>query len=167
MVNEIAKHGLWTLALIIIVVSGQSQSAPQSSSEDKTTDQQKPGERSKNSDPSQDENADTGAAESPVTIFRHSQMSRFWISGQINTILQWHPSFRAKYSGNNSLRPQSENATSRVLTLYTGFQLTKQTEILFDVQSAGGRGISDAFGLAGLPTSMSYAIRPSAQNHIL
>src|SRR5260370_16619171 len=160
MVNEIAKHGLWTLALIIIVVSGQSQSAPQSSSEDKTTAQQKPGERSKNSDPSQDENADTGAAESPVTIFRHSQMSRFWISGQINTILQWHPSFRAKYSGDNSLRPQSENATSRVLTLYTGFQLTKKSEVLVDVESAGGRGISDAFGLAGF-TNLDVVRNPT------
>jgi high affinity Mn2+ porin len=87
--------------------------------------------------------------EKPATVFSHSSQSRFWISGQINTIFQWHPSFRAKYTGDNSLKPQAENATSRVLTLYTGVQLTKRTEIIFDLESAGGRGISDAFGLAG------------------
>ncbi len=83
------------------------------------------------------------------TIVNHSPTSRFWVSGQINTILQWHPDFRAEYSGSNSLRARGENAISRVLTLYTGLQLTKSTEILFDLESAGGRGISDAFGLAG------------------
>jgi len=93
-------------------------------------------------------------------IFKHSQSSRFWVSGQINVILQWHPSFRAKYSGDNSLRAQGENATSRVLTLYTGFQLTKTTEILVDVESAGGRGISDAVGLAGF-TNLDVVRNPT------
>jgi high affinity Mn2+ porin len=85
----------------------------------------------------------------PPTLFPHSKHSRFWISGQINTLFQGHGSFRAKYSGPQSLRSDDENATSRVLTLYTGVQITKHTEVLFDVESAGGRGISDAFGLAG------------------
>jgi len=158
MANQTAKYRLRMLALIILTVLGQSQSAAQSSTENKTTAQQTPGETS--NDPSQDENADTGADESPVNIFPHSQTSRYWISGQINTILQWHPSFRAKYSGDNSLRPQSENAMSRVMTLYTGFQLTKKTEILFDVESAGGRGISDAFGLAGF-TNLDVVRNPT------
>ena len=89
--------------------------------------------------------SDDGAA----TVFDHSATSRFWISGQANVILQWHPSFKAKYSGPNSLRAEGENATSRVLTLYTGVQLTKTTEVLCDIETAGGRGISDALGLAG------------------
>ena len=120
------------LTLIILMVLGQSRCPAQSSTENKTTAQQTPGaERPQTSAPSQDENADTGAEESPVTIFPHSQTSRFWLSGQINFILQAHPSFRAKYSSDNSLRAESENAISRVLTLYTGVQLTKKTEILF------------------------------------
>jgi hypothetical protein len=82
-------------------------------------------------------------------LFEHSNDSRIWLSGQVNVIHQQHPSFFAKYSGDNSLRPEREKATSRVLTLYTGFQLTKSGEVLFDVESAGGRGISDALGLAG------------------
>ena len=94
------------------------------------------------------------------TVFNHSATSRFWISGQINTILQWHPSFRARYSGENSLRAEGENATSRVLTLYTGAQLTKTTEIFCDIESAGGRGISDALGLAGF-TNLDVVRNPT------
>ena len=82
------------------------------------------------------------------------------MSGQINVILQWHPSFNAKYSGDNSLRAQGENATSRLLTLYTGIQLTKTTEILVDVESAGGRGVSDALGLAGF-TNLDVVRNPT------
>jgi hypothetical protein len=36
-----------------------------------------------------------------------------------------------------------------VLTLYTGFQITKNLEILADIESAGGAGLSNALGLAG------------------
>ncbi|HET9285621.1 MAG TPA: carbohydrate porin [Candidatus Angelobacter sp.] len=88
-------------------------------------------------------------ASEPATVFPHSSSARWWISGQVNTIFQAHPDFHALYSGPNSLSAQGEHATSRVLTLYTGFQINKRTEILFDLESAGGRGISDALGLAG------------------
>lgn len=36
-----------------------------------------------------------------------------------------------------------------MLTLYTGYRLSKHIEALFDLESAGGRGISDALGMAG------------------
>ncbi len=94
------------------------------------------------------EHPSTDADQSPA-VFEHSPSSRFWISGQINIIFQGHPSFRAKYSGENSLKAQGEIATSHLLTLYTGLQLTKTTEVVFDVESAGGRGISEALGIAG------------------
>jgi hypothetical protein len=95
---------------------------------------------------------DTGteAEEStPTTVFPHSTTARWWVSGQINVVFQVHPSFHALYSGPNSLSSRGEHATSRVLTLYTGYQLSPQTEALFDLESAGGRGISDALGMAG------------------
>jgi high affinity Mn2+ porin len=88
-------------------------------------------------------------ADPPATIFPHSESSRFWISGQANFITQWHGAFTSPYQSVQSLRPAGENATSRVLTLYLGAQLTQNVELLFDMESAGGRGISDAFGLAG------------------
>ena len=84
-----------------------------------------------------------------LTLFPHSNTSRYWISGQANFILQWHPAFAAAYSGKNSLRSNAENATSKLYTLYLGYQLTHDTEVFLDMESAGGHGISDALGVAG------------------
>ena len=75
--------------------------------------------------------------------------NRFWVSGQANFIRQQHGDFYAEYNGPNSFQNAKEHATSRVLTLYTGFQITKYLEILADVESAGGAGLSNALGLAG------------------
>jgi high affinity Mn2+ porin len=85
-----------------------------------------------------------------VTLFPHSDTSRYWISGQANIILQWHGSFPAKYTGTNSLRPEAENGTSKVYTLYLGYEVTSMTEVFFDMESAGGHGLSNALGLAGV-----------------
>src|SRR5580692_4475047 len=46
----------------------------------------------------------------PLTLFPHSETSRYWISGQANLVLQWHPSFPAKYSGPNSLSAPAQSA---------------------------------------------------------
>jgi high affinity Mn2+ porin len=89
---------------------------------------------------------DTSAA--AITMLPHPD-TRWWISGQANIVFQAHPSFRALYSGPQSLNSSAEHATSEVFTLYTGAAITPTTELLFDVESTGGRGISDALGLAG------------------
>jgi len=86
---------------------------------------------------------------SPQTISPHCDDARWWVSGQVNIVFQAHPDFHALYSGPNSLSSRAEHATSRVLTLYTGYRLWKNTEALFDLESTGGRGISDALGMAG------------------
>jgi high affinity Mn2+ porin len=83
------------------------------------------------------------------SVGRCSFWNRFWLSGQANFIREQHGSFPAEYSGENSFRDTPEHATSRVLTLYTGAQLTSRLEALVDIESAGGRGVSDALGLAG------------------
>ena len=101
-----------------------------------------------------------GQDQDKPALFDHSDDSRVWISGQVNAIHQQHPSFFAKYTGEHSLQPAREKATSRVLTLYTGVRVTKSTEILFDIESAGGRGISDAFGLAGF-TNLDVVRNPT------
>jgi high affinity Mn2+ porin len=90
-------------------------------------------------------------ADDSLTIFPHSETSRYWISGQANIVFQWHPSFIAAYSGPHSFRPVSESATSRVFTLYTGYELTSTTELYLDIESAGGHGLSDSLGMAGYP----------------
>ena len=86
---------------------------------------------------------------SPPTLFSHLSSDRFWISGQANFITQWHPAFRSPYQGANSLPPQAQDASSRVLTLFTGVRLNDAVEILCDIQESGGHGIGEALGLAG------------------
>jgi high affinity Mn2+ porin len=93
--------------------------------------------------------ADTPADDPSVTLFPHTQTSRYWISGQDNIIFQWHPSFDAAYSGRNSFRSTAEHATSNVATIFLGYQLTRNTEIFADAESAAGGGLSDALGIAG------------------
>jgi high affinity Mn2+ porin len=100
--------------------------------------------------PTPDSSADSSQPDDTLTLFPHSDTSRYWISGQANIILQWHGAFPAKYSGTNSLRPEAENGTSKVYTLYLGYELTSTTEVFFDMESAGGHGLSNALGLAGI-----------------
>ncbi|MGB7434599.1 MAG: carbohydrate porin [Candidatus Acidiferrum sp.] len=84
-----------------------------------------------------------------TTMFPHAEWDRIWLSGQANFISQYHPSFYSPYEGKNSLSPGAQDATSRVLTLYTGLRLTDSTEFLCDVQETGGRGLGNALGVAG------------------
>ncbi len=84
----------------------------------------------------------------PQTFFPHPD-KRYWVSGQINFIFQTNPPFDAAYSGTNSFRNRYEKATSRVMTLFTGLKLNDSTELLVSVEETGGRGLSDALGLAG------------------
>jgi high affinity Mn2+ porin len=89
--------------------------------------------------------------DAPPTMLPHFSDSRYWLSGQANFIFQTHPPFDARYSGANSLSPNYEKATSRVLTLYSGMRLNDSTEILVDVEEAGGAALSTGLGLAGDP----------------
>ncbi|MGH9710693.1 MAG: carbohydrate porin, partial [Candidatus Acidiferrales bacterium] len=84
-----------------------------------------------------------------VTMFPHSGSTRWWISGQGNIVFQWHPSFPSKYSGPNSLSAPAQSATSRVFTLYTGYELTDTTEVFADIEDSTGGGIGNALGIAG------------------
>src|SRR5579859_5467849 len=84
-----------------------------------------------------------------VTMLPHAEWDRLWLSGQANFISQWHPAFHSPYQGKNSLTPEAQDASSRVLTLYTGLRVTKTTEFLCDVQDTGGHGLGEALGVAG------------------
>jgi len=104
--------------------------------------------------------AGDAAQTAPDTIFPHPATSGWWLSAQVNLISQWHGRFRSPYDGENSLRAAPEQALSRVWTIYTGVALPRRTELLFDVESAGGRGLSDALGLAGF-TNLDVVRNPS------
>ena len=96
----------------------------------------------------------------PPTVFPHPDDEPVTISGQVNVISQWHPDFRALYSGDNSLRNQEERATSRVLTISTRVRLSRTTEVGVDVESAGGSGLSEALGVAGF-TNLDVVRNPT------
>jgi high affinity Mn2+ porin len=80
-----------------------------------------------------------------------SWLDRLWVSGQANFISQAHPTFGAAYTGTNSLKPESEQETSRILTLYLGYRLTCHLDFIVDFEEAGGNGLSNALGVAGFP----------------
>jgi high affinity Mn2+ porin len=141
--------GLHAICLLLVCLSAtrgasaqstQSDSPPQASTQTTQTPQQTDQAATATPDDSDSD---------PLTLFPHSESSRYWISGQANVILQWHRAFPAAYSGKNSLHSYGENATSKLYTLYLGYQLTQTTEVFLDAESAGGRGVSDALGLAG------------------
>src|ERR1700675_879481 len=100
------------------------------------------------------------AAADPESMLPHLKDTRFWLSGQINFIFQTHPDFHADYSGPNSLSPDYEKATSRVMTLYTGVRLNNSTELLVDIEEAGGQALSTGLGLAG-NTDLDIVRNPS------
>jgi high affinity Mn2+ porin len=100
------------------------------------------------------------ATTDPESMLPHFKDTRFWLSGQINFIFQTHPDFHADYSGPNSLSPHYEKATSRVMTLYTGGRLNNSTELLVDIEEAGGQALSTGLGLAG-NTDLDIVRNPS------
>ncbi len=88
----------------------------------------------------------------PAVFSHHLIADRIWISGQANFIFQAHNPFHSPYAGTNSFQSRVETtALSRVLTLYTGIKLTRWTEFVFDAEEAGGKGLSEALGMAGFP----------------
>ncbi len=99
-----------------------------------------------------------------LTIAPHPENARYWVSGQANSIFQMHGHFRSPYEGPNSLIDDFETKASEVTTLYLGYQLFPNTryntDLIVDVENAGGRGISQSLGLAG-ETNLDVVRNPS------
>jgi high affinity Mn2+ porin len=100
----------------------------------------------------------------PLTMFPHSDSTRYYISGQANIIFQAHGPFHSPYEGPNSLLSHGEYKTSLVGTLFLGAELLRSPqhhlEAIYDEESAGGRGISEALGLAGF-TNLDVVRNPT------
>jgi len=84
---------------------------------------------------------DPDTSPAAMTMFPHPGDSRWWLSGQVNLIWQTHGQFTSPYQGDNSLRPEPEQALSSVWTIYAGVRLPGHMELLLDIESAGGRGL--------------------------
>src|ERR1035441_8778877 len=97
-------------------------------------------------------------------MFPHPDNTRYFIAGQANIIFQSHGPFHSPYEGTNSLLARGEYKTSLVGTLFMGFELVRNPalhlEAIYDEESAGGRGISEALGLAGF-TNLDVVRNPT------
>ncbi len=103
---------------------------------------------------------DDTASDASPTLLPHFESDRIWLSGQANIVTQWHPAFRSPYQGPNSLSPEAQDASSRVLTLLTGMRINNSSEVLLDIQETGGHGIGEALGLAGF-TNLDVVRNPT------
>ena len=109
-----------------------------------------------------------------LTMFPHANDAPWYVAGQVNIIFQAHPPFHSPYAGANSLHGAGEYKTSLLGTLYLGFQpwlalsrpeshtraLRYNTDLILNMESAGGRGLSEALGLAGF-TNLDVVRNPS------
>ena len=113
----------------------------------------------------------SGSSDAPVaepgsaaTIFPHSDRTRYLMAGQANIIFQADPPFDSPYEGVNSFVSRGEYKTSLVGTLFLGYQLRRdprtETDVLVDFESAGGRGLSQALGIAGF-TNLDVVRNPN------
>ena len=103
-------------------------------------------------------------AEPVVAMFPHPEDSRYWVSGQANIIFQGRLPFHSLYEGTNSFRSSAEYKTSLVGTLFTALRAHRSvrynTDLILDFESAGGRGLSQALGLAGF-TNLDVVRNPN------
>ncbi len=108
--------------------------------------------------------AATDSSTTPLTLFPHPDSARYLLSGQANIIFQAHPGFHSPYEGTNSLLARGEYKTSLVGTLFLGFKLNAnprfETDGIYNLESAGGRGDSEALGLAGF-TNLDVVRNPN------
>lgn len=93
------------------------------------------------------------------TMFPHPD-TPLSVRAQMNVVFQTNPSFHSPYSGDNSFRPYYQKATSEVMTLYMGLRVSRSIDVIADVESAGGDGLSQALGIAGF-TNLDVVRNPS------
>ncbi len=139
---ELSAYWMLLVFWVVIAVSAASAQQTDAPSAAKAGTSKQAGVAANTADPPD---------ETTEAMFPHFKDTRFWLTGQANFIFQTHPPFHAPYSGPNSLSPNYEKATSRVMTLYAGVRLSNSIELLVDVEEAGGAALSTGLGLAGPP----------------
>ncbi len=99
-----------------------------------------------------------------LTLFPHPDQRRLLLTGQANIVFQAHGPMHSPYAGPNSLLGRGEYKTSLIGTLFSAFQLScnpqHASDAILDIESAGGRGISEALGLAGF-TNLDVVRNPN------
>jgi high affinity Mn2+ porin len=99
-----------------------------------------------------------------VTMFPHPDSVPWLLGGQANIIFQAHGGFHSPYSGPHSFLGGGEYKTSLLGTFYSGYAWHMNsrfdTDFIVDLEAAGGRGLSEALGLAGF-TNLDVVRNPN------
>ncbi len=80
------------------------------------------------------------------------------IHGQATAVLQWHPAFKADYSGPRSLDPKDQGNETADATLSAGTRLWDGAEAWADVELDQGFGLSNTAGVAGFTSGEAYKV---------
>jgi len=84
---------------------------------------------------------------------------QFWnYHFQLTVLPQYHPAFKAGYSGENSLQKCEESTVSISATLFLGMRLWKGAQVYFNPEVSGGKGFSQTRGVAGFPNGEVYRV---------
>jgi high affinity Mn2+ porin len=82
----------------------------------------------------------------------------FSFHAQATVIDQYKPSFRAKYSGANSLTTTEESQSTITSTLYAGARLWKNATVYMNPEISGGSGLSSTLGVAASTNGESFRV---------
>jgi high affinity Mn2+ porin len=93
-------------------------------------------------------------AQQPDTL-KHD---RFSIHTQTTVITQFKPAFNAKYTGQNSIVPQTETKRSITSTLFFGAKLWQGAGIYINPEIGGGSGLSSSLGIGASTNGETYRI---------
>lgn len=87
------------------------------------------------------------------------QATEDWaLHGQVTFVEQYHPAFRAPYTGPNSLGPQSAGRETFDATLFAGVRLWDGGEAYIDPEIDQGFGLSNTLGVAGFVSGEAYKV---------
>jgi high affinity Mn2+ porin len=84
------------------------------------------------------------------------------LHGQMTLVDQYHPAFRAPFSGANSLDGGSRGDETFDATLFAGVRLWQGGEAYINPEIDQGFGLSDTLGVAGFPSGEAYKVGASS-----
>jgi len=83
---------------------------------------------------------------------------RLSVHFQSTVATQWHPDFASPYAGANSMQSYAEQQTAFISSLYTDLRVGPETDVVFDPELSGGKGLSKSLGVAAFPSGVVYRV---------
>jgi high affinity Mn2+ porin len=87
----------------------------------------------------------------PKTDLTDTESNRWEIHGQTTYLPQGYPSFRAPYTGTNSLTPAPQAQATWSNSLFLNAKLWEGGEVYYNPELLQGFGLNDTVGVAGFP----------------